>query len=193
MPKENPDELRRQLRRQCIAAREALTAVEHAALSARIAQHVAGELAQRTPGMLAFCWPFRAEFDARLLVAALLERGWHACLPVVDDRTAEPGPMRFRVWTPQTPMAPDRHGIATPQQGDFVIPDVLLLPFNAIDARGYRLGYGAGYFDRTLVILDPKPYTLGVGFSLGVVASVAPQAHDIPVDCIVTEAGISRI
>ncbi|HTH94420.1 MAG TPA: 5-formyltetrahydrofolate cyclo-ligase [Rhodocyclaceae bacterium] len=193
MSKENPDELRKQLRRQCIAAREALPAVEHAALSARIAQHVSDELAQRPPGMLAFCWPFRAEFDARSLVTRLLDQGWRACLPVVDDRAADPRPMRFRTWAPQTPMAPDRHGIATPQAGDFVRPDVLLLPFNAIDAQGYRLGYGAGYFDRTLATFDPKPYTLGIGFSLGVVSSVVPQAHDIPVDCIVTETGISHI
>jgi 5,10-methenyltetrahydrofolate synthetase len=70
------------------------------------------------------------------------------------------------------------------------VPDLILLPFNAIDACGYRLGYGAGYFDRTLAVMQPRPYVIGVGFGVGVVASVYPQSHDIPVNCRVTETGI---
>lgn len=175
------------LRRRCLEAREALGAAEHALLSARLERNLSAELQQHRPGRIAFCWPYRAEFDARALVESLLAEGWTACLPVVGD---EVGPMSFRAWTPDATMQADRHGIQTPAEGAEVLPDLILLPFNAIDACGYRLGYGAGYFDRTLAVLQPRPYVIGVGFSLGVVASVCPQAHDIPVDCRVTETGI---
>ncbi|MBX9849146.1 MAG: 5-formyltetrahydrofolate cyclo-ligase [Rhodocyclaceae bacterium] len=175
------------LRRRGIASREAMPAETHALLSAHIESHLDAELLQHAPAMLGFCWPFRGEFDARPLVTRLLGLGWQACLPVVGETI---GPMVFRQWTPDTPMQADKHGIATPQQGAFVVPDILLLPFNVIDARGYRLGYGAGYFDRTLAVLDPRPFVIGVGFGLGVVASVYPQPHDIPVNCRVTETGI---
>ena len=129
----------------------------------------------------------RAEFDARSLITRLLDAGWNACLPVVGDT---PGPMFFRAWTPATAMQADRHGIQTPVEGAEVVPDLILLPFNAIDASGYRLGYGAGYFDRTLAVMQPRPHVIGVGFGVGVVASVYPQPHDIPVNCRVTETGI---
>lgn len=187
---EDPLALRTRLRQRGLQAREALSAAEHALLSARIEQYLAAELKQHKPGRLAFCWPYRAEFDARPLVSDLLDQDWTACLPVVGN---DVGPMQFRAWAPDTPMLPDRHGISTPQSGDFVHPDVILLPFNAIDACGYRLGYGAGYFDRTLAALQPRPFVIGVGFGIGVVASVYPQPHDIPVDCRVTETGICHL
>ena len=178
---------RSDIRRRSLQAREALGAAEHALLSARIERHLAAELQLHAPGRLAFCWPFRAEFDARPLITRLLAQGWSACLPVVGD---DVGPMHFCAWTPATEMRADRHGIQTPMSGDEVVPDLILLPFNATDACGYRLGYGAGYFDRTLAAMQVRPLVIGVGFSMGVVASVYPQPHDIPVSRRVTEIGI---
>lgn len=70
-----------------------------------------------------------------------------------------------------------------------LIPDVLLIPVNAFDRQGYRIGYGSGYFDRTLATLRPTPLTIGIGFELARVACIAPESHDIPLDIIVTEAG----
>lgn len=183
----DPIAIRNDIRRQCLQAREELGTAERLLLSARIEQNLDAELQMRKPGRLAFCWPYRAEFDARPLVTRLLQQGWSACLPVVGDT---PGPMFFRAWTPDTVMFADRHGIQTPTEGEEVVPDLILLPFNAIDACGYRLGYGAGYFDRTLAAMQSRPFVIGVGFSLGVVASVYPQPHDIPVNCRVTETGI---
>ncbi len=66
----------------------------------------------------------------------------------------------------------------------------MLIPLVGFDAQGYRLGYGGGYFDRTLAALSPRPRTIGVGFELGRLATIDPQPHDIPFDIIVTEAGI---
>ncbi|MBV2234931.1 MAG: 5-formyltetrahydrofolate cyclo-ligase [Sterolibacterium sp.] len=185
----SPASLRAALRRDCIAARVALPAAEHQRLSGQIETHLAALLARQTPQILGFCWPYRAEFDCRPLVRQLLaaKPTLRACLPVVIG----PGqPLVFRAWTADSPMQTDRHGIPYPASGASLIPDVLLIPVNAFDAQGYRLGYGSGYFDRTLAALHPRPLAIGIGFELGKVASIQPAAHDIPLDAVITEAGV---
>jgi 5-formyltetrahydrofolate cyclo-ligase len=187
---ENPNKtssVRAQLRRQGIAAREALTAEDHAARSARIEASLMDILEKREPATIGFCWPIRAEFDARPLIERLLKRGWRACLPVlvgVDE------PMSFRDWSPDVPMAEDRYGIHYPAAGDALRPDILLMPLNAFDPGGYRIGYGGGYFDRTLAAMHPRPMTVGIGFELARVDSILPQPHDIRLDAVITESGV---
>ena len=95
--------------------------------------------------------------------------------------------MHFRCWTPEAGMVLDRHGIPHPATPEEVVPEVVIVPLNAFDAAGYRLGYGGGYFDRTLAGMDVV--AIGAGFELGRVPSVLPQPHDRPMDWIVTEAG----
>lgn len=178
---------RRALRRECITAREAMPARLHAHKSTAALDHLHRLLTERAPGMLAFYWPIYAEIDCRPLMLRLLTAGWRACLPAVVDRAQA---LEFREWTPDSRMAPDVHGIATVAKGPAVLPDVLLLPVNAFDREGYRLGYGGGYFDRTLAILVPRPYAVGVGFDLARVDSIGPHAHDCALDVVVTESGI---
>ena len=84
-------------------------------------------------------------------------------------------------------------GIPTPQDSDVVIPKAAIVPLNGFDLQSYRLGYGGGYFDRTLAALEFRPLTLGVGFEIGRLSTIYPQAHDIPMDFIVTEAGIHAL
>ena len=101
--------------------------------------------------------------------------------------------LAFRSWTSETPLVPDRYGIPTPNAGAFIRPEALLLPVNAFDAAGYRLGYGGGYFDRTLAALyspSQRPLAIGVGYELARVDSIRPEAHDLPLDAIVTEQGV---
>lgn len=86
-------------------------------------------------------------------------------------------------------MTTDRHGIPIPAGDGSLHPEVVLLPLVAFDADGYRIGYGGGYFDRTLAAMSPRPLAIGVGFELARVDSTGPQAHDIRLDVIVTEAG----
>jgi 5,10-methenyltetrahydrofolate synthetase len=189
-PNDTQDTQRDALRRTRIAAREALTPDEHQRLSQRIETHLAALLTRHPPHILGFCWPYRAEFDCRPLVIRLLaaDGTLRACLPVV--RTPDL-PMEFRAWTPHSAMQTDRYGIHHPADGEPLSPDVLLMPVNAFDAQGYRLGYGAGYFDRTLAALAPPPLTIGIGFELARINSILPASHDIPLDAVVTEAGIS--
>ena len=110
-------------------------------------------------------------------------------MPVV---TAVGAPMVFRAWTPSAAMSSDRYGIPIPADGAAVIPDIVLLPLVAFDPQGFRLGYGGGYFDRTLAAMVPRPRAFGVGFELGRVPDIRPQAHDIRLDAVVTEAGVLR-
>lgn len=183
-------DFRSALRNRLIAAREALPAAEHARLSREIERHLQPLVDALKPAVLAFCWPFRGEFDARALVSARRPGGLRACLPVVMDNAS---PLEFREWAPHSEMIEDRYGIHIPARGAALRPDVILMPLNGFDAAGYRLGYGGGYFDRSLAALDPRPRAIGVGFELARVPSIRPQAHDLPMDFIVTEAGIFQV
>jgi 5-formyltetrahydrofolate cyclo-ligase len=178
---------RRALRQAMVTRRAALSVSEHDALSARIVAHVLAALS--LPRVAAFCWPIKHEPDVRALLATWAQAGVRTALPVV---VAEAQPLAFREWTPETPLAPDRYGIPTPTAGEWLRPDLILLPLNGFDAAGYRLGYGGGYFDRTLAALSPRPLAVGVGFEINRVDSIRPAVHDQRLDWIVTENGAFR-
>ena len=187
-PNEDNTAWRRALRRDMVARRAALSKAEHDRLSARIGGHLLASLA--APRVVAFCWPIKHEPDVRAVVERWTALGARAALPVVVVADA---PLAFRVWTAETPLVPDRYGIPTPVVGDFVQPDLILLPLNGFDGAGYRLGYGGGYFDRTLAALSPRPLAVGVGFEINRVDSIRPESHDQRLDWIVTEAGSFRV
>jgi len=180
---------RKRLREAALRARQAMPEAQRACLTLRLAAHLDGLMALLQPRRLGFCWPYRAEPDLRQWVCGwrVAAPGRVAALPVVLERDAA---MVFRAWEPDQPMVLDRHGIPHPAAGDSLIPDVVLVPLNAFDACGYRLGYGGGYFDRTLAGMDTV--AVGVGFELGRVPSTLPQPHDKPMEWIVTEAGAAR-
>jgi 5-formyltetrahydrofolate cyclo-ligase len=98
--------------------------------------------------------------------------------------------MVFREWTPSTRMVMGEHGIPTVAEGDIVFPQIVLVPVNAFDQKGYRLGYGGGYFDRTLAALIPRPFAIGVGFELSRVESIYPHAQDLALNAVVTDGGV---
>ena len=176
-------------RRERLAAREAMPELEHALASAAIDAHLTSLIAPRPPRTIAFCWPVKKEFDCRPLIGRLLADGWQACQPVVVTKEA---PMIFRTWQPEAAMATDCFGIPVPAGGATAVPDIILLPLVAFDEQGYRLGYGGGYFDRTLARMAARPLTIGVGFELGRLESLQPRHHDIRLDVIVTEQRLRR-
>lgn len=178
---------RQALRRQMVAQRAALGELAHGKLSARIVAHL--RTALTPPSVLAFCWPIKFEPDVRAIVEAWTTAGSRAALPVVVHENA---PLAFREWSAETPLVADRYGIPTPTAGDWLRPELILLPLNGFDAAGYRLGYGGGYFDRTLATLSPRPLAVGVGFEINRLASIRPESHDQRLDWIVTEAGAFR-
>ena len=100
-------------------------------------------------------------------------------------------PLVFRRWTPETRMVRGDWNIPVPPpEAEALTPDITLAPVMGWDGACYRLGYGGGYFDRTLAALSPRPFTIGIGFQSARLATIYPQPHDIPLDVIVTEAGI---
>jgi 5-formyltetrahydrofolate cyclo-ligase len=145
-----------------------------------------------TGRILGFYWPHRSEYDPLEIANAVIAAGGKCALPVVVARHA---PLEFREWHPAVEMTAGKlsYGIPHPAGGDPVVPDVMLIPLVGFDGKGYRLGYGGGYFDRTLAALRPHPRTIGVGFELGRLATIDPQLHDISLDIVVTEAGIFLI
>lgn len=175
------------LRREKIALRQTMSAADHHQASNAILSHLESLLMPRTAGMLAFCWPVRGEVDCRPLATRLIDQGWQAAMPTVEELGA---PMCFRAWSPDSAMTTDPHGIPVPLPSPPCHPDILLLPLVAFDAAGYRLGYGGGYFDRTLAMLAPRPLTVGVGFDCCRVTTIEPAPHDIPLAVIVTESGV---
>ncbi|MEN3111081.1 5-formyltetrahydrofolate cyclo-ligase [Uliginosibacterium paludis] len=180
---------RKTLRSELIAQRETLSPVLRLQLQAEILPHL-GELLDRlAPRCVGFCWPYRGEPDLREYLSLWRAQGRDRSLglPVLPEGE---GPLRFRSWRPGVPTAPDRFGIPAPIDTGFVAPDLLIVPVNGFDPKGYRIGYGGGFFDRTLAALDPAPRTIGVGFDLARVEDVFPLAHDRPLDWIVTESGI---
>jgi 5-formyltetrahydrofolate cyclo-ligase len=139
--------------------------------------------------IIGFYWPIRGEYDARKLVAALIDRGARAAMPVVVQKGA---PLVFRDWRPGTRMEDGFWNIPVPAEGDPVTATALLVPLVGFDEMGYRLGYGGGYYDRTLASLAAKPVAIGVGYELSHLGTIYPQPHDIPMSAIVTEGRVLR-
>jgi len=139
-------------------------------------------------GPAAGYWPLGSELDVRPLLLHLSETGRTAALPVSGPRGQ---PLTFRAWTPETPMRAGRFGIQEPAEtAPLVVPAVLFVPLLAFDRSGHRLGYGAGYYDRTLAelrALGDMVLAVGVGFADQEVAIVPHGPYDQPLDWIVTE------
>ncbi|WP_417455226.1 5-formyltetrahydrofolate cyclo-ligase [Kiloniella sp.] len=137
---------------------------------------------------ICFCWPFEGEINFLDLVRDSLENGATAALPVVVEKNQ---PLEFWAWHPGMKMVRGIWDIPMPEERILVTPTIALVPLVGFDNEGYRLGYGGGYFDRTLASLSTRPLSIGVGYSSGHLETIYPQPHDIPMDAIVTEKGCS--
>jgi 5-formyltetrahydrofolate cyclo-ligase len=135
-------------------------------------------------------WPFRGEFDPRLLMRQLRDSGSRLALPVVVRKNT---PLQFLEWWPGAPTVKAALSLPVPDGTEVLAPQVLLIPPVGFDAHGYRLGYGGGYFDRTLAEMRPQPLKIGVGFEISRLPTIHPQAHDVAMDFIVTEAGVYSV
>lgn len=179
---------RREERARLIAARLATSPAQRRQWSEAIERHLA-PLVTALPGALGIYWPFRAEFDARPLAEQLRAGGRSIALPAVVDAR---GPLEYRLWQPGMEMEIGVFDLPVPKARQVVTPAIVLAPLVGFDAANYRLGYGGGYFDRTLSALTPRPTAIGVGFEAARLDSTFPRPHDEPMDVIVTEAGVQR-
>ena len=179
---------RRAERERLINARLAVSADARAAMSARIANGLdvlIGDIASR---MVSLYWPFRGEPDLRGWMAAINERGGRTALPVVIEKGQ---PLVFRAYKPGDRLEKGVWNIPIPAEGDPVLPDIVISPIVGIDPGKYRLGYGGGFFDRTLAAMPFRPLVIGVGYELQRIPTIYPQPHDIPMSEVVTEAAIA--
>ena len=137
--------------------------------------------------VIAAYWPLQGEVDPRPLLESLQRAGCTLALPTVVGGGM---PLEFRVWSLGDALERGPFGTQHPAYGEPVQPTVLLIPLVGFDEQNCRLGYGGGYYDRTLAAMDPRPLTIGLGFELSRLATIHPRPHDIPLDCIVTESSV---
>ncbi len=180
---------RKERRVELLAKRQAIDPARRRAWNAALDKNLRTVFAVRVPATIGFYWPFRGEFDARPLVRDLLDKGWRAALPVVVQKKA---PLEFRLWTPGAAMVDGIWNIPVPRDGAAVVPDVVLAPVVGFDDKKFRLGYGGGYFDRTLAALSPRPFAIALGFEFSRLDTIYPQSFDQPFDVVVTEAAVRR-
>lgn len=182
---------RKQLRENSLARRNGQDDSTIAAWSAALLERLSAQW-PRPPGkVIGFCWPIGKEPDVRPLLAT-----WAQASPIIAALPVVIGPgsaLAFRPWSAGGAMVTDRYGIPTPAEGDFIQPEVLLIPLNAFDRAGFRIGYGGGFFDRTLAGMKPRPLAIGIGFEIGRIDDVRPEPHDQRLDWIVTEAGVWKV
>lgn len=176
-------------RARLIEHRLEVSADARTAMAGLIAQglnHVIGDVSGR---MVSLYWPFRGEPDLRPWLASVNERGGRTALPVAIELGR---PLIFKAYAPGDKLERGVWNIPVPAAGPEVIPDVVIAPLVGFDGSGYRLGYGGGFFDRTLAALPRKALVIGLGYELARLPTIYPQPHDIPMDRIVTEAGVIR-
>lgn len=187
-------EWRKNQRTALMARREAMAAADHRRWSTAISTALEQGFPALRQGVVGFCWPHRGEYDPRPAMDFFRQHGATLALPeVVNEMRDNAAPLRFRTWWPQAPMKTGAYAIPVPDNTELVTPNALIIPMLGFDQRGYRLGYGGGYFDRTLAAIRPRPLAIGVAFEILRLDSVHPQPHDIAMDFVVTEAGIYQV
>lgn len=137
--------------------------------------------------VVGFCWPYKAEVDPRPLIHKLRALGSRGVLPAVVTKGQ---PLEFREWWPGCQMKAGALGIPLSEGTSLLVPDAVLVPPVGFSEDGWRLGYGGGYFDRTLAALSPQPLKICIAHELSRIPTIHPQPHDVPMDFVVTELGI---
>lgn len=185
---------RKSERRRLIAARLAYPAREQARLAEAVARDLDALLLDHPGRAVSGYWPYRGEIDLRPWLERQAAQGRRTALPVVVEKNA---PLEFRSWRAGAPLERGVLGILFPRDGAPIRPEIVLAPLVGFDPACYRLGYGGGYFDRTLAALltseaAPRPLVIGVGAPGCQIPTIHPQPHDIPMDVIVTGDGKPR-
>lgn len=189
---DNADDIRQWRKAQrsgLLARRAAVPRVQHQAWTAAITEKLVAGFPLLGQMTVSFYWPFQGEFDPRFAIRRFREGGAIAALPLVIEKRA---PMQFREWWPGVATSKGVFDLPVPEGTRTVVPQALLIPPVGFDARGYRLGYGGGYFDRTLATMIPQPLKICVAFELSRMETIHPQPYDIALDFIVTERCVYR-
>ena len=172
-------------RRRLIAWRTAMPQDARETAEQAIVQAIADLLEPIAEGVLALYWPIQGEPDLRPLAPRLRDRGWGIALPKVIGRDQ---PLQFGRWDAAHALSSGGFGVMLPDPFESVVPDLLIIPCVGFSEQRFRLGYGGGYYDRTLAACPAM--TLGVAFEGAALDDFEPEPHDRRLDCIVTEGRI---
>ena len=197
-PDAQPDQasLKAMWRKQLVAERERLE--DRFARNEALQRVVRVWLVERPDTVIGAYWPIKGEFDPLPALFRWQEAGMEADaagairrrqigLPVVNkvDKT-----LTFPTWYPGCPMEEDAYGIPKPKDTEIIQPTLLFVPCVGYGPGGYRLGYGGGFYDRTLAALQPRPYTVGLGYTNGFLPDLEPEPHDVPLEAILNDNGV---
>jgi 5-formyltetrahydrofolate cyclo-ligase len=181
------------LRAALIARREAMT--DRLERNEALQRVMRVWLLERPDTVIGAYWPIKGEFDPLPALYRWKEAETSAIdgkhrrlgLPVVDKVHKT---LTFHAWYPGCDMEPDAYGIPKPKDTEVIVPTLLFVPCVGYGVGGYRLGYGGGFYDRTLATLSPKPFTVGLGYTAGFVDDFEPEPHDQPLDAILNDNGV---
>ncbi|MFC7516272.1 5-formyltetrahydrofolate cyclo-ligase [Herbaspirillum sp. GCM10030257] len=171
------------LRRQLLANRQGIAAEVRRRSDRLIGERLLAWLEWHPVDVLGVYWPIRSEPDLSEAYDELTARGVTLALPVVVENNA---PLRYNAWTPGEPMQKDAFGVAIPVSSTAVAPQAILVPCVGFNCQRFRLGYGGGFYDRTLAT-EARPLAIGIAYTTAMV-SFAPDIHDISLDVILTES-----
>jgi 5-formyltetrahydrofolate cyclo-ligase len=172
------------MRQHLIGRRMSLDGAERREQGEQAKRHLLEAIDLRRFGTLGVYWPVRGEIDVRDLAVEHLKNGGRVGLPVVVSKSA---PVEFWSWRPEMPMTRGVWNIPIPEQRELLSPDALIVPLVGFDPQRFRLGYGGGYYDRTIAAAVRRPWCVGIGYEAARLESIFPQPHDIPMDVIVTD------
>ena len=187
-----PEADKKKLRKELTARRDAVPLATRRRAAQKIAE-IDFTFTGLTSGTVSGFHPFHSEIDARPLMTKLGDAGYITALPVI---TAKDRPLKFRAWKPGDPLIDGVWNIPVPPEtAEDLIPDIILVPLLGFDNEGYRIGYGGGFYDRTLEQLGKtkKIIAVGLAYSTQHVAYIPREAHDIALDWILTELGPKRV
>jgi 5,10-methenyltetrahydrofolate synthetase len=192
-PLNNLQEQKRALRKQLIEQRISLP--DRQTRAANLQQVMRVWLIDRPDTVVGAYWPIKGEFDPLPALFRWKEAETSAIdgkhrrigLPVVNKAHKT---LTFHAWYPGCKMEEDAYGIPKPKDTELIVPTLLFVPCVGYGTGGYRLGYGGGFYDRTLATLQPKPFTVGLGFGTEFIEDLEPEAHDLPLDAILNDNGV---
>ncbi len=188
----SPKDLKKRLRLEALARRDALDEFWRVEAALEMAETARDRLEVGSGQIVSGFWPMRSEVDVRPLMFALREKGARLCLPAILDKTT----IVFRELVRGAPMVDMGFGTVGPHaEAEVLDPSVMLVPLAAFDARGHRIGYGAGYYDRAIAKLVDKghaPRLVGIAFDCQEVSQVPDEPHDVVIAEILTESGLRR-
>lgn len=183
-------EWRKKKRLELLAYREAIANNDRIQWSMKITSSLEYGFPILSKSTVGFYWPYRGEYDPHPVMSTLQRRGAVLALPEVES---EKKLLYFRRWWKEAPMKIGAYNIPVTDDTELVIVNAIIVPMLGFDMQGYRLGYGGGYYDRTITRINPNPLVIGVAFEILRLDNIYPRLHDVAMDFIVTEAGIYQV